>query len=172
MSRPVALLLVVALAALSAPGCVIPFGTPTRTVDALRISEAVGEGDAQQRASTRIVLSGLRADAAGDAERALGRYEEALRVDANNPYAYLALARHHAGGVEPGRALSYLDKAGSLFRANGGPSPRVQPHLDGLRGQALYGSGEVEDGLVLLERAWSVAPDVWTDGQLSAEELE
>ena len=116
-------------------------------------------------------VRGLDADTAGDADRALGLYEEALRVDATNPYAYLAIARHHASGDDPGWALSFIDKADSLFRAEGGPSPRVQPHLVGLRGQALYASGEVDAGLPLLEQAWSVAPDVWTDGQLSADEL-
>lgn len=152
--------------------CAIRFTQPQRTVDPIRISEVVNEGDPQRRASNRIVLSGLQADSSGDGERALGRYEEALRVDATNPYAYLAIARHHAEGEDPRWALSFIDKADSLFRADGGPSPRVQPHLTGLRGQALYASGEIDAGLPLLEEAWTAAPTVWTDGRLTADELQ
>lgn len=118
-----------------------------------------------------MVLKGLDADSSNQSERALGTYEEALRVDPTNPYAYLAIARHHAGGREPEWALSFLDKADALLRAEGSLSPRVEPHLIGLRGQALYASGQIDAGVPYLERAWELAPDVWTDGQLSAMEL-
>lgn len=119
----------------------------------------------------RLVLNGLEADSANAPDRARGSYEEALRVDSTNPYAYLALARHHAAVGDSESALSFLDKAASLFRAEGEPSPRVEPHLLGLRGQALYESGQVDAGLPYLQQAWDLAPDVWTDGRLSAEEL-
>ena len=151
--------------------CSLRVSRRPHTVDALRISDVVDDGDPARRASNRLLVKGLDADREGRRDRALGVYEEALRVDATNPYAYLAIARHHAGGDDPAWALSFIDKADSLFRAAGGPSPRVQPHLIGLRGQALYASGDVDGGLPLLEQAWSSAPDVWTDGRLSAAEL-
>jgi tetratricopeptide (TPR) repeat protein len=141
------------------------------TVEPVRISEMVDEGDPARRASLRMVLRGLDADTANQPERALGTYEEAIRVDPTNPYAYLAIARHHAESHDPEWALSFLDKADSLFRGEGGPSPRVEPHLLGLRGQALYANGDIDAGLPLLEEAWALAPDVWTDGRLSAAEL-
>ncbi len=173
-SRPGAarsLLWVSMAALLLGSACTLSLPRSTRTVEALRISEVVDEGDPARRASNRLVVKGLDADAAGAPERALGIYEEALRVDATNPYAYLAIARHHASGDDPSWALSFLDKADALFRADGGPSPRVQPHLVGLRGQALYASGRIDQGLPLLEEAWQTAPDVWTDGRLDAAEL-
>ncbi len=118
-----------------------------------------------------MILKGLEADASNQSQRALGTYEEALRVDPTNPYAYLAIARHHAEGEDPEWALSFLDKAEALLQAEGRLSPRVEPHLIGLRGQALYGSGYPDAGISYLERAWDMAPDVWIDGRLSASEL-
>ena len=157
---------------LLATSCAIRFARPPgASVTLLRVSEAAGEGDPARRASLRIVVNGLDADAADQPERALGIYEEAIRVDPNNPYAYLAVARHHAETDDPDWALSFLDKADALFRAEGGPSPRVEPYLVGLRGQALYASGHFDEGLVLLEQAREAAPDVWSDGVLSAAEL-
>jgi tetratricopeptide (TPR) repeat protein len=119
-----------------------------------------------------MVLRGLEADASQQPQRALGSYEEALRVDPTNPYAYLAIARHHAEGDDPEWALSFLDQAEVLLRSEGRFYSRVEPHLIGLRGQVLYGSGQVDAGLPHLQRAWELAPDVWTDGQLSASELQ
>ncbi len=144
---------------------------PPRRAQPLRISEVVDVGDPARRASLRIVLKGLEADASHQPQRALGTYEEALRVDPTNPYTYLAIARHHAEGEDPEWALSFLDKADALFRGEDRLSPRVEPHLIGLRGQALYASGQVDAGIPYLERAWDMAPDVWTDGRLSASEL-
>ena len=118
-----------------------------------------------------MILKGLEADESQQSQRALGSYEEALRVDSTNPYAYLAIARHHAEGPDPEWALSFIDKADALLRAEGRLSPRVEPHLIGLRGQALYASGQVAAGIPYLERAWEMAPNIWTDGRLSASEL-
>lgn len=146
-------------------------GLPSTRVEPLRISEIVDVGDPARRASLRIIVNGLEADASNLTQRALGTYEEALRVDPTNPWAYLAIARHHAEADDPEWALSFLDKADALFRAEGPLSPRVESHLIGLRGQALYASGEVDLGASYLERAWDMAPDVWTDGRLSAAEL-
>lgn len=141
------------------------------TVDPLRISEVAEQGDAARRASTRLVLEGLDADAEGDPVRARGIYDRALQVDPNNPYAYLAIARHHADGTEPERALSYLDRAMALFEMEGQVSPGVKVQLVGLRGQSLYSSGRFEEGRDDLEQARKLAPEVWTDGGLEPDEL-
>jgi len=44
-------------------------------------------------------------------------------------------------------------------------------HLDGLRGAALLASRRRTEALPLLERARSLAPEAWSDGQLDADEL-
>ena len=155
-----------------AASCSLPFRRPVSDrVSPLRISEVVEIGDPARRASLRLVLKGLEADELQQPQRALGSYEEALRVDPTNPYAYLAIARHHAEGEDPEWALSFLDKADALLRAERLLDDRVEPHLIGLRGQALYTSGQLASGLPHLERAWELAPDVWGDGRLSAAEL-
>jgi len=154
--------------ALALTSCSIPLFQRT---DPIRVSEVVDVGDPARRASQRLVLIGLDADIDGSLDRALGSYERAIQVDPTNPFAYLAIARHHAQSHDPSWALSFLDKADALFGAQGGISPRVAPNLVGLRGQALYASGQLDAAAPLLEQAWALAPEIWADGQLSAEEL-
>ena len=156
------------LLAIVLTGCAIP---SFQRQQPLRVSEVVDVGDPARRASMRLILAGLDADVDGNLQRALGSYERAIQVDPTNPFAYLAIARHHAESHDPSWALSFLDKAESLFRAQGGVPQRVAPYLLGLRGQALYASGEIDAGAALLDRAWGLAPAVWEDGRLSAEEL-
>ncbi len=138
---------------------------------ALRVTEAQDEGDAARRASIRLVLDGLDAEVGGQADRAEISYERAIQVDPTNPFAYLALARHHAEGTDPERALAFLDQASALFEAQGENSHRVRVHLIGLRGEAQYSAGRIAEGDALLEQARNLAPYVWSDGHLSAEEL-
>ncbi len=136
-----------------------------------RIEDVAQRGDPQRRASTDFVLKGLAADAAGDARRALSRYERAMQVDSGNPYAHLALARHHVEHGEYGSALAYLDQAEMLFESQETPSPGVEAHLAGLRGVVLSRAGRRRDGDALLREAARRAPDVWADGWLDADEL-
>jgi hypothetical protein len=143
---------------------------------ALRISEVVGKGDPMRRASTRLVLQGL---AAADPQRGPSHFERAIKIDATNPYAYLALAAFEVqwGNAERGRQA--LDQAELLLESQQLASPRVVPHLVGLRGRADLRSGSqaravttgAAQGEALLERARRLAPDVWGDGWLSAAEL-
>ena len=98
-------------------------------------------------------------------------YERALQVDANNPFAYLALARQAVEGGDGASALEYLDQAELLLGAEDLRSPRVEPHLAGLRGAALRAQGDARGASELLAHASELAPSVWDDGQLSAEEL-
>ena len=144
--------------------------TPT-AVEPLRLTQVRDQGDPQRRASVRLVLDGLAADASGQSERANGRYDYALQLDPTNPYVYLAVGRHRAVGTDPVSALAFIDRAEALLRAEGAYSPRVEAHLVGLRGAVWYSSGQVEAGARALERARELAPDVWRDGELSADEL-
>ncbi len=137
----------------------------------MRVSSLTAEGDAARRASLRLVVEGLDADIAGEPSRAHARYQRALNVDINNPWAYLAIARHHVEAGDPTRALQFLDRAESLLRMQGELADEVAVHLDGLRGGALYDAADHEGGAPLLDRARERAPRIWGDGALQAEEL-
>ena len=141
-------------------------------VEPLRLHEVAGEGDAARRASQRLVLQGLASDAQGQTRLARRSYERALQVDANNPFAYLALARQAVEGGDGTSALEYLDQAELLLGAEDLRSPRVEPHLAGLRGGALRARGDSNGASPLLSEASELAPSVWSDGELSAEELQ
>ena len=135
----------------------------------LRLSQVSSEGDATRRASLRLCLQGLDSDSEGRARMALSQYERAIQIDPTNPFAYLAIARHEVERGDPQRALEYLDRAEMLLDSEGARSPRVEPHLVGLRGAALRETGQ--GGEELLARAYELSPSVWSDGQLSAAEL-
>ncbi len=153
-------------------GCAqLTSGRVDETVQPLRLSALAEDGDAARRASTRLIVEGLRADRAGEPARAQGSYERALQVDPTNPNAYLALARHHLDGDHPARALPLLDQAVALYSAEGLFGPEVEVHVVGLRGRAKLRAGRGEDGVLDLERARTMAPNVWDDGYLSADEL-
>ncbi len=140
-------------------------------VTPIRVSDAAGLGDPARRASTRLVVQGLDADAAGRRARARGSYERAIQVDPTNPYAYLALARHHLDGSDADHASYLIDQAAALFEAEGMRESRVGVHLMGLRGRAMHASGRGDTAELYLERASQLAPEIWGDGYLSAEEL-
>jgi len=152
-------------------GCASLQGGERGTVTPLRIADLLEDGDPARRASLRLVDQGLASDAAGDSDRALARYERALQVDSTNPYAFLAIARHQIAAQDPESALQFLDRAESLLELSGDRSPEVEVHLVGLRGGALYDTGEIDAGVELLELARAKAPDVWGDGTLSPGEL-
>ena len=158
-----------ALAALAiALGCVGPNGGAR---DAQHLEELADRGDAQRRASTRLVLDGLDSDARGDARLAQSRYERAIQIDASNPYAYLALARHYVEQGDSERALSYLDYAESLFDSDDDDAPGAETHMIGLRGAALQLAGRSQEADPLLLEAARRAPALWGDGRLDAAEL-
>ncbi len=162
--------LVFALATAFALGCA-SFGSLRLSPDSLRLSEVADAGDPERRSSMQLVLQGLGDDADMQSARALSSYENALRVDPSNPYAYLALARHYVYGPDPERALPYLDKCRTLLHAQGAWSPRVEAHVEGVRGAALVASGRPREGRAHLERARALDSWAWGDEYLAASEL-
>ena len=145
------------------------------------MSDVAERGDAARRASVRLVIQGLDADTAADLylgmdsetelRRAQGSYERAIQVDPTNPYAYLALARHHLDGGDASQAVNLIDQSAALFEAEGLRSSEVNVHLIGLRGWSFESRGRLGEGELYLSRAARLAPNVWGDGSLSAEEL-
>lgn len=164
---------IAALGLLFLGGCTLSFegALPPSGAPPFRLSDVAEEGDAARRASMRLVLRGLDEDGALRPAQALALYERALQVDPNNPFAYLALARHHADGLEPQRALAFLDKAEALLDRSPWWSPGLEANLLGIRGSALYASGRIPSALPLLERARHLSPTVWSDARLDASEL-
>lgn len=149
-------------------GCIAPaYVTPSAS-----IAELCDTGDTQRQASLRLVLTGLRSDAAQRGALAISQYERALRVDSYNPFAYLALARRLVESGDGPRALSVLDQAKLFFESFEIDSPGVRAHLLGLRGAALQLTGRASEGKPLLEMARKLAPAEWDDAHLSADELQ
>jgi len=170
-SPVVGAILVVITVQLALVGCVAGAGRfPPAPVSPFGIT-SLDSGDPARRASNRLLVDGLRRDAEGRPAVALGLYQRALQVDPINPYAFLVIARHHAEGVDPERALSFLDKAEALLDREPDVPRGVEPHILGLRGSVLYAEGQHAEGAALLERARVLAPGSWSDGRLSASEL-
>lgn len=137
----------------------------------LTASRAIGLGDAVRDASLRVVIEGLDEDRAGRPSRALARYQRAVRIDATNPFAYLALARHHLEYGSPGEANAFLDQARALFESEGRLGPEVDVWGIGLRAWAERSQGLHASADSRFEAARQLAPRIWDDELLSAGEL-
>jgi tetratricopeptide (TPR) repeat protein len=135
-----------------------------------RIREVTAEGDPQQRASTRLALAGLATE---DPQHAVSQYERAIKTDATNPYAYLALAAYEIQWGDVERGEQALSRAMQMLQPERLHSPRVVPHLDGLRGRARIRRANGSDATSndSLDRAKRAAPEAWGDGWLMPEEL-
>ncbi len=163
--------MLLALSALHVAGCASFGRVPPGVAPPLRLSDVADRGDPARRASMRLVLQGLDEDVALRPASALVLYERALQVDPTNPYAYLALARHQLEAGEPRRALDVLDQCEALLQVQGRPPPGAEAHVLGLRGAALQALQNRSASEPLLARAAELAPQVWSDGRLSAAEL-
>jgi len=144
---------------------------PPSGVVPVRISSVASAGDPARRASTRLALEGVDADAAAQPAVAADRYARALQVDPTNPWVYLALARHRLDEGRPSEALAALDQAEARLRVEGALAPGVEVDVIGLRGSAFVASGNADRGAALLREAAQSAPDIWGDGHLDAAEL-
>ncbi len=137
----------------------------------LTTTAALGQTDSTRDASLRLVIAGLDDDSAGRPNRALANYQRAVRVDPTNPFAYLALARHHLEGGSVAEASAFLDQARSLFESQQQLGPSVDVWGFGLR--AWIDREEARDELAdsRFAAARELSPEIWSDERLSAAEL-
>ncbi len=162
------LLLAVFVGCTAGPRSMPGFGPTTRPLTA---SAALGLYDAARDGSLRLVIEGLDEDQAGRPARALAKYQRAIRVDPTNPFAFLALARHHLEGDSAEEASAFLDQARALFEAQGDLGPSVDVWGLGLRAGIDRARGRTEKAEAWLAQARRLSPEIWGDGRLSAREL-
>lgn len=150
--------------------CALPGAAPPPT--SFHLSSVADQGDAARRASTRLALRGLDADAQTLPDEAAAFYDRALQVDPTNPYVYLCLARHDVEDGAPDQAEADLDKADALVGSlDADQQGIVRVYLMGLRGAALEEQGKPGQARPLLDAASKAAPEAWADGRLDASEL-
>ena len=137
----------------------------------LTATRALGEVDATRDASLRLVIEGLDEDASGRPGRALARYQRAVRVDSTNPFAYLALARHHLEGASVDEASAFLDQARSLFESSQRLGAAVDVWGVGLRAGIDRERGRDDDANRRFAIARQLSPEIWDDETLSPAEL-
>lgn len=160
-------------------GCVASNGTSAndrralnkRTEPPLTASDAIGLYDSARDASLRLVIEGLDADHTAKPSRALANYQRAVRVDPTNPFAFLALARHHLEVKSTDQAGAFLDQARSLFETEGRLGPAVDVWGLGLRAGIDRARGRTAQADALFLEARRLAPSIWGDERLSAAEL-
>lgn len=153
-----------------APGPFAPMPVPAEPP--LTASASLGRYDARRDASLRLVIAGLDADSVGEAARALASYQRAVRLDATNPIAFLALARHHVAAGDPEEASAFLDQARALFEAEGETGSAVDVFGLGLRAWIDRAEGHDEEADSRFEAARELSPEIWHDELLSADELK
>jgi tetratricopeptide (TPR) repeat protein len=137
----------------------------------LTTSAALGQTDSTRDASLRLVIGGLDEDSAGRPARALASYQRAVRVDPTNPFAYLALARHHVEAGSAAEASAFLDQARSLFESEDRLGPAVDVWGFGLRAWIDRVELRDEQADARFELARELSPQIWGDERLSAAEL-
>lgn len=137
----------------------------------LTASAALGRYDARRDGSLRLVIEGLESDAAGEPARALASYQRAVRLDATNPIAFLALARHHVATGNPEEASAFLDQARALFESEGEHGASVDVWGLGLRAWIDRAEGREDEADSRFEAARELSPGIWRDELLSADEL-
>jgi tetratricopeptide (TPR) repeat protein len=137
----------------------------------LTATGALGQGDARRDASLRLVIAGLDEELEGRPARALASYQRAVRVDSTNPFAYLALARHHLEAGSLDEANAFLDQARARFEAEGRLGPEVDVWGIGLRAGIDRAQGREDLAVPRFEAAQALSPGIWRDERLSAAEL-
>lgn len=158
--------------AASAPLEQPPFApAPAPPAPPLTASAALGRYDARRDASLRLVIAGLDFDAAGEPSRALASYQRAVRLDATNPIAFLALARHHVASGDPEEASAFLDQARALFESEGELGSSIDVWGIGLRAWIDRAEGHDAEADSRFDAARELSPEIWRDELLSADEM-
>jgi len=137
----------------------------------LTVSGALGQIDSTRDASLRLVIEGLDADTGGRPDRALASYQRAVRVDPTNPFAYLALARHHLENGSLDEADAFLGQTRALFENGQGLGDDVDVWGIGLRAGIDRARGLDERADQRFEAARTLSPEIWADEHLSSAEL-
>jgi tetratricopeptide (TPR) repeat protein len=164
----IVILLVLGLGGCAALDLRKPFHT---TEPPLTVSAAIGLDDPTRDASLRLVIAGLDLDEAGQPGPALASYQRAVRLDPTNPFAYLALARHHVEDGSPEEASAFLDQARALFEAEQRLGPAVDVWGIGLRAWIDREQSRDELADQRFAQARELSPEIWADERLSAAEL-
>ena len=166
-------IVVVTLLAVGLAGCTaLGLAPDGRTREPpLTTSAALGRSDPTRDASLRLVIAALDDDAAGRPTRALAGYQRAVRVDPTNPFAYLALARHHVEGHSTAEASAFLDQARSLFESQDGLGPAVDVWGIGLRAWIDREEQRHAEADARFALARELSAEIWRDERLSAGEL-
>ena len=149
----------------------LPGLRPTPPPPPLTVTRALGGYDSARDASLRLVIEGLDDDQRGQPSRALGKYQRAIRVDPTNPFAFLALSRHHLEGASTDEASAFLDQARALFETQGRLGPAVDVWGLGLRAGIDRARGRDARADALFLEARQLSPSIWGDERLSAAEL-
>ena len=155
----------------SRPAAREPMGGGWGTSRPLTVSRALGQGDAAREASMQLVLQGLDEDEGDRPSRALASYQRAVRLDSTNPFAYLALARHHLEYGSLDEAGAFLDQARAGFESEGRLGPAVDVWGLGLRAWIDRARGQDSTADRRFRQAQALAPSIWADELLSAGEL-
>lgn len=140
-------------------------------LEPLTVTRALGQGDATRDASLRLVINGLDSDEAGQPSRALASYQRAIRVDSTNPFAFLALARHHIDYGNPQEASAFLEQARALFESEGSLGPAVDVWGVGLRAWIDRETGRHGEADDRFDAARELSHSIWADEMLSASEI-
>jgi len=148
-----------------------PFTSALPPAPPLTATASLGRYDARRDGSLRLVIEGLESDAAGEPARALASYQRAVRLDATNPIAFLALARHHVATGNPEEASAFLDQARALFESEGELGASVDVWGLGLRAWIDRAEGREDEADFRFQAARELSPEIWRDELLSAEEL-
>lgn len=171
--RSAMVLILISLVGLSLAGCASLGVSPPPLFQErpLTASRALGQNDPTRDASLRLVIAGLDDDEAGRPSRASASYQRAIQVDSTNPFAYLALARHHLEYGSYDEADAFLDQARSLFEAEGLLGPQIDVWGVGLRAGIDRGTGRESDAEQRFEAARTLSAEIWADEVLTAGEL-
>jgi tetratricopeptide (TPR) repeat protein len=136
-------------------GCVHPRAVGSRGPTTLEEAAALAP-EGERRASIHLVARADRALADGSLGTARDLASRAIRIDGQNPYAYLLLGEVGAASGEYQAALRYLEQAKLLFEMTDPPSEIWISRVLRLMADLLEEMGEVDRARRLRREAGSL----------------